>query len=153
MNVMVSPSSSALSVMMSSFPAHLSILDMFCRLMPSARFRSQRKWSKPVSLSKRETRATWLESMACSAIPVSEQSKLVSVTRSLMASRTFFSREPCRSLPSNIVTAGRRNKGLCMWKEAAYGTAKKPSFSPRKEAAQTYDLRGHPESKVAGRQK
>ena len=103
MNVTESPPSSALMVMISSFPAHLSILAMLVRFIPMEMLRSHRKCSKPSDLRSSATRATWLESMACNENPVEEQSKLASVTKSLMASNTFLSKLPCTSLSSNIL--------------------------------------------------
>ena len=79
---------------------------MELRLMPSDWLRSQRYGSKPSALSSMVTRLTWLLSMACSDMPVALQSKLASLTRSLMASRTFLSRLPVLRRASNIFTAG-----------------------------------------------
>lgn len=102
MKVTESPPSSALIVMISSLPAHLSILAMLVRFIPIEMLRSHLKCSKPSDLSNNATSATWLESMACKEKPVDAQSKLASVTRSFMASKTFFNRLPCTSRNSNI---------------------------------------------------
>lgn len=102
MKVTESPPSSALIVMISSLPAHLSIFAMLVRFIPIEMLRSHLKCSKPSDLSNNATSATWLESMACKEKPVDAQSKLASVTRSFMASKTFFNRLPCTSRNSNI---------------------------------------------------
>ena len=103
MNVIASALSSALSVTMSPLLQHLSTLPIEPRLMPSEMFRSHRKWSKPSARSSSATSDTWLESIACSEIPVVEQSKLASVTRSFIASVSFLSTAPSVILASNMV--------------------------------------------------
>lgn len=55
---------------------------------------SQRKCSNPSFSSLRDTRETCEESMACRLKSFSVQSKLASVTRSLIASMTFLSSAP-----------------------------------------------------------
>ena len=103
MNVIASALSSALSVTMSPLLQHLSTLPIEPRLMPSEMFRSHRKWSKPSARSSSATSDTWLESIACSEIPVVEQSKLASVTRSFIASVSFLSTAPSVILASNML--------------------------------------------------
>ena len=94
----LSGASSALTVMMSSAWAARSTLVSEARLMPSARFRSQRYGAKLSALSIIDTSATCELSMACSAMPESLQSKLHSWTRSLMAS-TIYETSPVNNRP------------------------------------------------------
>ena len=89
-------------VMTSSLPAQRRILDREPMLMPRERFRSQRKCSKPSLRRERVTSDTWEESMACREMEVDAQSKLASLTKSLMESITFLRSPPCTSLASNI---------------------------------------------------
>ena len=96
----------------------------------------------------RRSRVPWREGRACSEKPVEEQSKLASVTRSLMASstwrrrepaerrrggapggaevrrgRAFFSRLPCVSRASNLGTSQRRSS--CQQARDAHGDLRK----------------------------
>ena len=98
----------------------------------------------------RRSRVPWREGRACSEKPVEEQSKLASVTRSLMASstwrrrepaerrrggapggaevrrgRAFFSRLPCVSRASNLGTRQRRSS--CQRARDAHGDLRKKS--------------------------
>ena len=72
--------------------------------MPIDRFLSHLYVSKPSDFILSETRLTWELSMACKVIPVLEQSKIASVRRSLIDSRTFFHIEPWTRRASNILT-------------------------------------------------
>ena len=109
MKVMASALSSALSVTMSSLLQHLSTLPMDPRLMPSEMFLSHRKWSKPSARRSSPTSETWLESIACSEMPVPVQSKLASVTRSFIASVIFLSIPPSVIRASNM-TADKKGQ-------------------------------------------
>lgn len=93
----------------SSLPAQRRILDMEPRLRPSESGRWHWNLSKPSERSRSEIRDTWELSIAWRAMPEEEQSKLVSVTRSFIASSTFFSRLACESLASNIAAHERQS--------------------------------------------
>ena len=82
--------------------------------MPAARARAAKSLGKTLAFSQRSSSATsetWLESIACSEKPVGAQSKLASVTRSLMESRTFFSSAPCAKRASNIFEEKKAGSG------------------------------------------
>uniref|UniRef100_H2Y243 Uncharacterized protein n=1 Tax=Ciona intestinalis TaxID=7719 RepID=H2Y243_CIOIN len=71
-------------------------------LMPMARFRSHRYFSKPSARRVSCTRETWELSMACKLNPDDVQSHDASFTISFNASWTFFSRLPWTRRASNI---------------------------------------------------
>lgn len=102
-NVTVSALSSHLKVTMSSFPAHFRILDSVPVSIPIVMFLSHLKGSNPSALSARDTKLTWLLSMACMLTPLLEQSQFAEGTRSLIPSKSFLSKLPCISLASNMV--------------------------------------------------
>lgn len=103
MSVRASAVSSALSVMISSFPAHFRILLILVELNPRLMGRSQRKWSKPLDWRFTCTRETWEESMAWMESSSSEQSMFASCTRSFKASMSCLNTRPWRILASNMV--------------------------------------------------
>lgn len=75
------------------------------RLTPMAMLRSQRYVSKPSDRSVSCTSETCEESMLCKLMPPEPRSQQASVMRSLRASSTRLSTEPCTSRASNILAA------------------------------------------------
>mmetsp|Transcript_21591 Transcript_21591/g.69529 ORF Transcript_21591/g.69529 Transcript_21591/m.69529 type:complete len:231 (+) Transcript_21591:415-1107(+) len=98
-----SPSSCALRVTLSSFPAHFKIFAKFTRFSPRVIALSHRKWPKRCVFIWSDTSDTWLESIACTVRPLSLISMFASVTKSLIASMIFFSNDAFSSCASNIL--------------------------------------------------
>lgn len=107
-SVILSASSGALIVTVSSLPEHFNTLDKLPKFMPNVMLRSHRYLLNPSAFSCTATNETWLVSIACNDMPLDEQSHDASVTKSLMASKIFFSNEPCDNWASNILDSGNK---------------------------------------------